>query len=424
MKKFSYKYNVGDIFEVSTGKIMIIKQIRIPSGNSSKEGYLCKCQKDNHEFNLSRHHLDEGNGCPVCKNKIIVRHINDIDTTHPHLTKYFADINDAYTHSYASNKKVLLKCPNCGYEKLMVISSLSSRGHISCDKCSDGFSYPNKFVLNFLTQLNIDFESEKVFDWARNKKYDGYITNKSIIIENHGLGHYKNKFVTYNGVELDDIKKNDNFKENVAKKNGIKYYIKLDCRYSELEYIKNSIMDSKLPNLLNFSDEDINWLKCHEFAVSSRVKEVCDLWNSGITNIDDIYVTTKLSKVSIYKFLKQGQEIGFIGKYKDTLMNNHISKTVKERYQRHAKPIICIDNKMVFGNISILKEVFKTDLNINIPKSIDKVLKGTQKSSKGFTFQYITKEEFNKYKEECHQCYGDFFILSNKNNSKENDIEK
>ena len=35
---------------------------------------------------------------------------------------------------------------------------------MTCRKCSDGISYPEKFLYSILEQLNIDFETQKIFD--------------------------------------------------------------------------------------------------------------------------------------------------------------------------------------------------------------------------------------------------------------------
>ena len=77
-------------------------------------------------------------------------------------------------------------------------------------------------------------------------------------------------------------------------------------------YIKNSIMNSNLPVLLNFDDSKINWKECDRFATSSRVYEACLHWNNGIKNYKDISVIMKMSKDTIRKYIKRGIELGIV----------------------------------------------------------------------------------------------------------------
>ena len=111
-------------------------------------------------------------GCSCCANKTIVKGINDIATTHPHLVKYFVNIEDTYNHTYGSTNKVMVKCLDCGCKKEISIVNFINNEFIMCPKCSDGISYPNKFMFNMLEQLNIEFISEYSPEWIGRKRYD------------------------------------------------------------------------------------------------------------------------------------------------------------------------------------------------------------------------------------------------------------
>lgn len=299
-KNLLYKYNIGDI----VNGLRILKQIRIKYGKHTKRGYVVKCIKDGYVHEKCETSLSAGQGCPVCDNKIAVKGVNDIATTHPNLIKYFVDTEDAYVNSYGSNKRALFKCPNCKYEKRMNIAVLIRNG-IMCPKCSDGKSYPEKFVFSLLEQLGIDFEIEKRFDWAKNKRYDFYIPSLNCIIETHGEQHY----INYGGKwdKLEVIQKNDELKYQLALSNNNKHYIALDCKKSNIEHIKNSVLNSELNKLFDLTK--IDWLKCHKFACSSRVKEACDLWNSGIKNTTNICKIMNMSRTAVLKYLKRGAEL-------------------------------------------------------------------------------------------------------------------
>ena len=50
---------------------------------------------------------------------------------------------------------MLTLCPYCGEKKLKECSRLDINNY-PC-KCGDSISYPEKFMMNILTQLNIDY---------------------------------------------------------------------------------------------------------------------------------------------------------------------------------------------------------------------------------------------------------------------------
>ena len=207
-----------------------------------------------------------------------------------------------------------MQCPDCGYKKEKRFPDLLNNG-FACPKCSDSTPYPEKFLFEFLEQLlNNKFYtqlSKKIFNWCSSFRYDNYIPDSNCIIETHGIQHYEKisgnwKFKN----SLEEIQNNDFDKEWLARINNINNYIIIDCRKSEMEWIKNSIMNSKLPQLLNFKEDDIDWLKCHEHACKSLVKITCDMWKD-MKSILQIADELKLHKCTIRKYLKQGVELGW-----------------------------------------------------------------------------------------------------------------
>lgn len=159
------------------------------------------------------------------------------------MVKYLVNKNDAYTHTYCSNKKVLCKCPNCGYEKEVGLHLLYRQG-FSCPKCSDGISYPEKVMFNLLEQLNMTFITQvnkRNLNWCDKYLYDFYfkLNGQEYIIETHGLQHYKEIGKNSNWGSLKETQQNDKNKRELAIHNGIKEenYIVIDCRYSNLEFI-------------------------------------------------------------------------------------------------------------------------------------------------------------------------------------------
>jgi very-short-patch-repair endonuclease len=310
-------YNVGDIVRNNNGKLKILEQINKQIKNKGKRRYykykclICENEEVTSEELLYKRKF----GCPVCSNKKCIKGINDIVTTHPHFVKYFVDIEDAYKYTYGSGQKVLMICPECKNIRKMKICQLTTQG-FSCKKCSDGISYPNKFMFNILEQLQINFESEKYFDWCkfdigdglRDGVYDFYIPSINKIIEMDGGLH--NNDNTMNGQTAEESKVIDNEKDKLAKENNIEV-IRIDCDYGRIdnrfEYIKNNVI-CKLNKSFNLNH--IDWLRADEFSISSRVKEVCNLWNIH-KDIRVVEVITKLNITSVISYLKKGYNLGF-----------------------------------------------------------------------------------------------------------------
>lgn len=229
------------------------------------------------------------------------------------IEKYWSDKNSVDPFEIAKHKitKVYIKCQFCGNEKDIYCTNFIKQG-LGC-VCSSKNSYPNKFIHNLLIQLDIKSKPEKSFKWSRSKKYDEYIKSLSCIIENHGLQHYNNKhnWSAHGGRDLYQEQENDKLKEHLAKNNGIKHYIVLDCRKSELEWIKNSVMNSELPKLLNFKEEDIDWLECEKFASQSTLFYICEIWNNNmVESMKDIITITGLDRTTLIDYLSIGNKLG------------------------------------------------------------------------------------------------------------------
>jgi hypothetical protein len=201
-------------------------------------------------------------------------------------------------------------------------------------------------MINVLQQLNIDFKYQKQFKWSNKKRYDFYIPSFNMIIETHGIQHYK-KLFTYKWGLLKDIKENDKIKKQLAKQNNIKYYIVIDCSYSNLYFIKNSIINSRLIKLLNFKEEEIDWIKCHENAISNKIKMACELWNNKFKNTTKIGNELKVDRATIVRYLKQGAELGWC----DYSSEESSINTRKITAENNSKKVICLNTNEIFSNI-------------------------------------------------------------------------
>jgi hypothetical protein len=293
--RYKYKYNIRDIIK----DVKILKQIRIfrKDKNCTEKGYIVEC-------------LRCGNVFDVFETKI--------------------------------NKN---KCPECIIRK----------------------SYPEKFIAELLKQLNVQFTKEKIFPWSRNiahinlkisgnKRYDFYFkfNNKKYLTEANGRQHYEeNCFSSCDGRTLNEEIENDRIKKELALSNGFneKSYIVIDCRKSELEHIKNSILTSQLNEIFDLSK--INWNNIHKNIYYTNIKPICDLFNGGIINPKVIGENFNLSQDTVRKYLKIGTKLGMCNY--DPKINK--SKAISFRDFDYKKAI-CITNNKKYESLQEASKIY------------------------------------------------------------------
>ena len=414
-----YLYNIGDIINDGCKKFKILKRERrnrAINPNTSQKYYYCECQKCKGSFWRNEYNLKERNQkCPVCKNISVVEGINDIPTTDSWMIPYFkggVEVARKYTHG--SSKREYFICPFCNTEKdkPLQIKQIYDQHGVSCPVCSDGMSYPNKFMYSFFKQLNVDFEIEKIFDWS-NYIYDDYVVYNGlkIICENHGKQHYEENYFSKKYVKrtFEEEKQNDIRKKECALSNGINIYIELDCRESNKIWIKNSILKSTLNGLFDISK--VNFEVCDEFATSNLVKAVCEYKNQNpVLFSTELATIFGLSSSTISHYLNKGNELGWCdydGLHEAGRRNSFLSQ------QRNSKPLLCNETGQAFFNRKILQEMSENVIGIHIDgRSAQSVARGIYKQIKGFTFKYISKSEFNRIKQVTPElAFGDFFTL-------------
>lgn len=246
--------------------------------------------------------------CPYCYHQRILIGFNDLWTTSAETAMLLTNSEDGYIVTKGSGKKKSFTCPLCGKSQQKIVKNVVNRG-LQCSFCSDGISYPNKFCRAFLDQLPIDdYDVEWQPAWAKPYLYDNYFkyNNVCYIVEADGNLHYsdKNEF----GVSSDERRKADNIKNQLAKDNNV-ILIRIDCRESNCEYIKNSILNSELNNIFNLNS--IDWNKCDKRAQKSLVKIACDLYMTKIKSIEQISKELKIGRNSVANYLKKGVDFGW-----------------------------------------------------------------------------------------------------------------
>ena len=119
----------------------------------------------NKEWAPTPNHVLQGGRCPVCTHKIIgpsPEYKNSIwASEYRKIAEYYGVTEyQMKTIMPMSKKKIEVTCPICGYKKLISPHNLFCQG-FSCSKCSDGISYPEKFIMSLLNQLNISYVYDK-----------------------------------------------------------------------------------------------------------------------------------------------------------------------------------------------------------------------------------------------------------------------
>lgn len=295
-----------------------------------------ECKVCGYEWKVAPNNVLSGYGCPVCSHKIIAKGYNDLWTTHPDIAKLLLNKDDGYRYGIGSVIKLDFICPDCGKIVKNKIPSNVLRYGLSCSNCNDGLSVPNKFISNVLSELMVDFEVEKIFKWSDNKRYDFYFEHESnsYILEVNGMQHYSDEGFKYcGGRNLEEELDNDEYKKSLAKDNGIDYYITLDCSKSELEYMTNSTLKSTLSKVFDLSN--IDFKKCYEKSLKSKVIECINLWNNGMKT-SDICRTMKLTNPTICEYLRRGNELNLC---------------TYEGFNERLKPVRCTTTNKVFESI-------------------------------------------------------------------------
>lgn len=374
-------------------------------------GYDCgvgyRYGKQIDELWIPNYQLNRGDGCSCCRGITVSSNINSISKLRPELIKYFSNKNDADKYSVSSNEKVNFTCPECNsYSKKMTIYDFIRNG-FNCPKCSDKLSIGEKIIYLLLSNLQMDFIKEYIFDNS-NYRYDFYIPSFSTIIEVHGGQHYKGSFQTYKGGKtLKEEQENDKTKYEFALQNGIEKYIVIDARKSDFDYIKQSII-TELTSVFNLSN--IDWFKLKQDVFDKNVvKDVSTYWENNPTiTFDEIGERFHFSKDTIRKYLSIGESLGWCSS-STSIKNSHYYNPYKYDAPNNTTPIKCMDNNTYFKGSCLCSKVSEEVFGFKIGDStLRHILKGLKSKSRKiqYSFEYVSKEEFNKAINNGLCCYG------------------
>lgn len=313
-KTGDFKIEIGTIFKDDKRDITIIdREYRKYSSGQIFKYYKYKCNKCPNEDWIVESKLINRIGCNVCGNNKVLNGYNDILTTDHWMVKFFqGGEEEAKLYTKSSGQKIYPVCPDCGRvrSKKIKIRDIYRHQSVGCI-CGKGISYPEKVMISVLNQLNINYirqYSKSYVEWCKKYKYDFYLIDKDSIIEVNGEQHYKDtSWSLYDEQFNIDIDKMDNAITNISGE-----YVQLDCRISDINYIKLSIENNEAINkILDFSN--INWVEVNEFATKNLVKEICEYYerNKDKMKIKDIADYFKINRNTLTSYLKRGNELGW-----------------------------------------------------------------------------------------------------------------
>ena len=356
--------------------------------------YHCnKCGWD--EGWILESNLKKGQGCSCCSNRTAVLGINTIWDTDRWMVDLGVSEEDAKKYTAQSNRKIKVKCPDCKKEKIIKISELFNEKSIGCP-CGKGFTYPEKFMYSILKQLNINFKTQYSPSYIKPKRSDFFLSDYNLIIETDGIiGHFGGVVHSRSSLKLKELVEIDKWKDEQHLKHGLKT-IRINCFQSDMEYIKNNILNSELNDIFDLSK--IDWRKCEKFALKNLIKEICFYWNNKKEweTTSDLAKKYDVSSNTIRKYLKKGSKLNWCeyDPKKEILkcMNKASSKTKKEVIMLKDDVLIG-----VFDSCASLEEKSEELFGVKLLRNnIGMVCRGDRKHHKGYKFKHsreLSEEE-------------------------------
>ena len=276
-----------------------------------------------------------------------------IASVYPNIIQYFGDVKYA-DYSVNSKKMATVICPLCQKQHSVSIRTIAIRGNTFCPKCCDNYSYPERLMASILDELGIKFKPQYTSSWTRQYRYDFYFiySEKQYIVEMDGgigHGHKKGKLTPKESLLVDKEK------DNLAISNGCTV-IRIDCDYgneNRFDVIRNNIIKSEMSLIFDFSK--IDWEKCNQDALSSRVMKIIDLYNNKTPFVDEIVDILHVSASTVRTVLIQARQDNVIDNgiimAKNPLKDCPVPTFMNKEYQKSPTcPVYCLEDAIAFAS--------------------------------------------------------------------------
>lgn len=300
-----YHFNVGQEIRGEDGIFTITareKKKDCTENAIERKWYTLKCP-EGHVFQREESHIEN-------------RPIRCMECIHPKIAavdddfaKLFVNREDTLKYTCMSHVKADFYCPTCGNIcKEKAIHTIYQRGYVPCDRCGDGRSTGERFIAALLEQLKIRYRFQKRIIWNKQKYYyDFELPDEKALIEVHGIQHYGRGFEQLGGRTLEEEKKNDIKKRDIAERNGYKY-IAIDARKSDYSYLRNSVEGNS--DFMSIVDiENVNWPDVYNNTNNSKNLVLLKMLIEGVPR-KEIMKKTDLSSASISNYKRKFIDLG------------------------------------------------------------------------------------------------------------------
>ena len=292
--------------------------------------------------------------CPECEGKYIssiTNDKNDLWATHPDIACLLEDSEIGHKYRHASDHETCFVCPDCGHRQIAKIKNITKRG-FKCKCCGSVPYYPNQFLYNLLDYAGVSFNAEYNLPGSP-YRYDAHFqyNNKDYLVEMDGA--YGHGCVNTPNRTIDKQIYDDDQKDIIAINNDM-IIIRVDCKYSgsndRFEYVKNSIKNSELQKLFNFSDEQ--FVEADRMANISKVKRFVSYWNDGIHSYDELCELLHKCRASVRKLIKISCDLNLIKEPYDEAL--HIVRLYSNHKLSVSKgtPVVCNETGETYDSMS------------------------------------------------------------------------
>lgn len=210
----------------------------------SKTKVCIICPKHGEFWQTPNCHLN-GSGCPKCgaEKRGKFKRSKKEDVVENFKQKHKGKYDYSKVEYRTTEEKVCIICPKHGEFWQTPHAHLNGHGCPSCSR-----SLMEEFVSEKLSELGIKYETQKMFEWLKNKgnlRLDIYLSDYKTAIECQGRQHFEavSAFGGKNGFFY--IKHNDDIKKKLCEDNGVKlYYINYNDDLTEkLNEILNNVIN-------------------------------------------------------------------------------------------------------------------------------------------------------------------------------------
>ena len=255
--------------------------------HNSKEKVTIGCPKHGSFEQVAMSHL-KGIGCKKCgtekKTSTLEYFRNRAKEAHGELYDY------SETEYINSTTKVKIKCSTHGIFEQLPLHHLQGSG---CFRCKE--SKGEIAIANLLTSYGVGYVREHVIGNSR-FRYDFFLPDQNILIEFHGIQHYK--AIDYWGGEKGFIKQQqrDGEKTRIAKENAIPLIV-LNYQHLDSGYLESNLL-SQLTKLYKY------WISTPNGILTFKgSREVCEFLGMKHSPLPTLIFKVLSEKHPSYKVL-------------------------------------------------------------------------------------------------------------------------